>query len=128
MELTFNQMSAMADAFEELKNTTLPFKLSLLLAKNQALIAKEIDFYVEQEREFAQKYLAADEQGQFIQEQPGVFRIKDGLQEECRQAREELDKFTTNIELRKIPLSLIEDLKLTPAQVGALEDLIDEEG
>ena len=128
MEFTFNKLSAISEAFNGLKDKALPFKLSLIIAKNLAIIDKEMEFYINQEREFAQKYLEQDDQGQFVQEQPGVFRIKDGMQEECKTAREELDKFTTEIELKKIPISLIENLELTPAQVGALEELIDEEG
>ena len=54
-------------------------------------------------------------------------KIKEGKEEECRTAREELDKFTTEVELRKIPIALVENLELTPKQVGALEIIIEEE-
>jgi len=127
MELNFNQVNNLNEALTELKDKTLPFKLSLLIAKNLALLSKEIDFYIEQERKFANDYLQQDENGRFIQESEGVFKIKEGKEEECRAARVELDKFTTDVELRKIPLSLIENLELTPKQVGALEIIIEEE-
>jgi hypothetical protein len=105
----------------------MPFKLSLILAKNNALLDKEVEFYVEQERNFATKFLVTDENGQFVSEQPGVYRIKEGMEEECRAAREELNKFTTNVELRMIPASLLENLEFTPKQLEALEIIIDEE-
>lgn len=126
--LTYRQLSELNDCFNAIKEIKMPFKLSLILAKNSSMISKEMDFYLEQEKDFAFKYLEVDDQGQFIQEQPGVFRIKEGMQEECREAREELDKFTIDVDLKKIPLSLIESLELTPAQVETLEELIDEEG
>ena len=127
MELNFNQISGLNDTLMELKDKTLPFKLSLIIAKNIALLSKEIEFYIEQERKFANDYLQKDENGTFIQEAEGVFKIIEGKEEECRAAREELDKFTTNIDLRKIPINLIENLELTPGQVGALEVIIEEE-
>ena len=127
MELNFAQMSSMNETFEALKDKQMPFKLSLIIAKDMALLSKEIDFYVEQERAFAQKYLQIDENGQFIQDSPGVFKIIEGKEAECSLAREELNKFTTNVELRTIPISLIENMEFTPAQLAALEMLIEEE-
>lgn len=127
MDLTFNQINSLNEALNELKDMTLPFKLSLIIAKDIALLGKEIEFYVEQERKFAMDYLQRNEDGTFIQESEGVFKIIEGKEEECRAAREELDKFTTDIDLRMIPISLVENLELTPKQVGALEIIIEEE-
>ncbi len=127
MDLTFNQINGLNEALNELKDMTLPFKLSLIIAKDIALLGKEIEFYIEQERKFAMDYLQCNEDGTFIQESEGVFKIIEGKEEECRTAREELDKFTTDIDLRTIPLSLIENLELTPKQVGALEHIIEED-
>lgn len=127
MDFTFQQLSALFDTLNALKNKTLPFKLSLILAKDLGLAQKELDFYIEQEREFARTYLEADEQGVFIQEQEGVFKIKEGKEEDCRAAREALDNFTVSIDFRKIPIAYLENLELTPAEVGALELIIEEE-
>lgn len=127
MELNFAQISGLTEALGSLKDKTLPFKLSLIIAKDLSLLAKETEFYIEQERKFAIDYLQQNEDGTFTQESEGVFRIKEGKEEECRAAREELDKFTTDIDLRTIPLSLVENLELTPKQVGALEIIIEEE-
>lgn len=127
MELNFNQINALSETLGELKDQSLPFKLSLIIAKDMGILAKEIEFYIEQERKFANDYLQKDENGMFIQESEGVFKIIEGKEEECRAARVELDKFTTKVDLRKIPVSLIENLELTPKQVGALEVIIEEE-
>lgn len=127
MELTFNQINGLNESLTELKDKALPFKLSLIIAKDIALLAKEIEFYIEQERKFAQDYLQTNEDGTFVQEAEGVFKIKEGKEEECRKAREELDKFTTNVELRTIPVALVENLELTPSQVGNLEVILEEE-
>ena len=127
MDLTFNQINGLNEALNELKDMPLPFKLSLIIAKDIALLSKEIEFYVEQERKFAMDYLQRNEDGTFVQESEGVFKIIEGKEEECRAAREELDKFTTDIDLRMIPISLVENLELTPKQVGALEIIIEEE-
>ena len=127
MELNFNKFTAMSDALEGLKDQKLPFKLSLIIAKNLGLIRKETEFYIEQEREFAQKYLQTDEDGKFVQEGENIFKIKPGLEEECSEARRALNNFTTEVELRPIPANLLDTIEFTPDQLLALEDLIVEE-
>lgn len=127
MTLTFNQINDLSAAIQELQETKLPFKLSLILAKDSAILKQETEFYIEQERNFAQKYLEVDENGQFVQTADNVFKIKEGMEEECRNARIELDGFTNDVELRKIPIALVENLELTPKQVEALEIIIEEE-
>ena len=105
----------------------MPFKLSLIFAKNIAMLEKEYEFYIERERDFALKYLQTDENGQFIQEKENVFKIKEGLEQECKEARMELNKFESEVALRKIPVSLIENMEFTPNQLAVLEILIEEE-
>ena len=127
MKLNFIQITNMLSACEELKEIKMPFKLSLILAKNISMLKAEQDFYIEREREFAIKFLATDENGKFIQQNDNSFKIKDGLIEECLEARDELNNFEVDIELRKIPINLIEDMEFTLGQLTALEMLIEEE-
>ena len=127
MTLTFNELSELNNIFTELEEQKLPFKVSLILAKNSNILAKEMEFYIEQEKKFALTYLEVDEKGQFIQESEGVFRIKQGMEEECRAARAELDAFTCECDLRKLPMSALESLEFTPKQLAALDKIIDEE-
>lgn len=127
MKLNFIQVTEMLDVCEELKETKMPFKLSLILAKNISALKVEWNFYIEREREFAMKYLDTDENGQFIQQTKNAFKIKDGLEQECMEARMELNSFESDINLRMIPMNLIEDMEFTPKQLAALEMLIEEE-
>ena len=128
MTLNFNQISELISVMTELQDTKMPFKLSLMLAKNLNLLKKEEEFYIEQEREFAQKYLEFDaEKQEFVQTAQNVFKIKVGLEDEWREAREALNNFTTDVELRMIPLAMIEDMEFTPKQLAALEMIIEEE-
>lgn len=128
MTFNFNQLSELIAVMTELQDTKMPFKLSLMLAKNLNLLKKEEEFYIEQERQFAQKYLEFDaEKQEFVQTAQNVFKIKDGLEDECREAREALNNFTTDVELRMIPLTMIEDMEFTPKQLAALEMIIEEE-
>lgn len=128
MTLNFNQISELISVMTELQDTKMPFKISLMLAKNLNLLKKEEEFYIEQEREFAQKYLEFDAKKQeFVQTAQNVFKIKDGLEQECREAREALNDFTAEIELRMIPLSAVETMEFTPKQLAALELIIAEE-
>lgn len=128
MYLNFIQIGNILHACKELQEVKMPFKLSLILAKNIATLQNEYDFYIDREREFALKYLEIDEKTQqFKQISEGVFKIKEGLEEECQEARNELNNFSIDINLRMIPISLIENMDLTPAQVSGLELIIEEE-
>lgn len=126
MTINFTILQSLMTGLNELASKELPFKLSLIIAKNLSLLEKEQEFYIAQEREFAMKYLVM-ENGQFIQERENVFKIKEGLEKECQEARETLNKFESTVELRKIPVSLIENMEFNPKTLMMLESIIDEE-
>ena len=127
MKLNFIEVTDMLSVYEELKEIKMPFKLSLILAKNISMLKEEQNFYIEREREFATKYLDTDENGYFIQQDNNSFKIKDGLVEECMEARNELNNFEVEVNLRTIPVHLLENMEFTPKQLAALEMLIEEE-
>lgn len=126
MTINFTILQSLMTGLNELAEKELPFKLSLLVAKNLSLLEKEQEFYIGQEREFALKYLVIED-GQFVQERENVFKIKEGLEKECQEARETLNKFETEVELRKLPASLLENMEFSPKTLMALENIIDEE-
>lgn len=127
MTLNYAQISNLISVCDELKDTKMPFKLSLILAKNSNMLKAEQEFFIEREREFAFKYLQTDESGQFVMEGENIFKIKPGMEKECQEARNELNQFTTDVQLREIPLSLVENMEFTPSQLEVLESLIKEE-
>lgn len=129
MTLNFSQISDLNTTIEQLKTEKVPFKLGLILAKNAGKLKAEMDFYIEREREFANKFLEKDEEtGSFIQTSENVFQIKKGMEQECAEARKELDAFTSDVDLRTIPVSLLESLgSLTTSQIEALSPIIEEE-
>lgn len=113
---------------QELANTKLPFKVSLIISRNLKILQKESEFYIEQEQNFVRDYLEFDsETGELIQTEPGVFKIQDGKVEECYKARQDLDNFEVEVELKKIPLSALETVDFTPAQLMAIEFMIEED-
>lgn len=126
MTINFTMLQSLMTGLNELASKELPFKLSLIIAKNLSLLEKEQEFYVNQEREFALKYLVI-ENGQFVQERENVFKIKEGMEKECQEARETLNKFESEVNLRKIPASLLENMDFNPKTLMALESIIDEE-
>lgn len=128
MTLNYNQIDTLINGLESLQDAKVPFKLGMIITKNLSALKKEEEFYIEQERKFALEYLQFDaEKQEFVQNAPGVFAIQQGKEEECRKAREDLNEFTAELELRKIPLTLIENMEFTPKQLLALEMLIEEE-
>ncbi len=126
MTINFTMLQSLMTGLNELASKELPFKLSLIIAKNLSLLEQEQEFYLNQEREFAFKYLEMKD-GQFVQEQENVFKIKEGLEKECQEARETLNKFESEVDLRKIPVSLLENMEFNPKTLMALESIIDEE-
>ena len=56
-----------------------------------------------------------------------IKNIKEGKYEECLKAREALDNFEVDIEIRKIPVSMLENIEFTPAQLAAIDFMIEEE-
>lgn len=128
MTLKFTEIINMLEACKTLKETKMPFKLGMILAKNIKALETEHDFYVEREREFATKYLEIDEEtGEFIQIEDGVFKIKEDLIEECRLARIELNNFEIDVNLMKIPAALLENMDFTLEELLGIEMLIEEE-
>lgn len=126
MTINFMMLQSLMAGLNELAEKELPFKLSLLVAKNLSLLEKEQEFYLNQEREFAFKYLVIED-GQFVQERENVFKIKEGMEKECQEARETLNKFESEVNLRKISASLLENMEFNPKTLMALESIIDEE-
>lgn len=127
MTLNFTQLQSLINTLNSFKDTTMPFKLSLIVAKNLSVLNKEFEFYAEQEREFAMKYLEFDENGQPVVSGDNMYKIKDGMQEECLKAREALNDFTCECNLRMIPIGLLENMEFTPSQLEGLEPIIEEE-
>ena len=128
MTLKFAEIINMLEACKTLKETKMPFKLGMILAKNIKALEIEHDFYIEREREFATKYLEIDEEtGEFIQIENGVFKIKEDLIEECRLARVELNNFEVDVNLMKIPAALLENMDFTLDELLGIEMLIEEE-
>lgn len=116
------------NVLQELVNVKLPFKVSLIISRNIKTLQKESEFYIEQEQNFVRDYLEVDpETGMLIQNAPGVFKIQEGKQDECFKAREALDNFEIEVDIKKIPLDAIEDVDFTPAQLMAIEFLIEED-
>lgn len=126
MVLTFKQMASLLDTYNTLRDQKLPFKLSLILAKDTPVLEKEVDFYIEQERAFAEKYLERNEDGTYVQNEPNVFKIKEELLEECQAARKDLDEFSADVALHTIPSTLLETFEFTPAELEAMMVVLEE--
>lgn len=127
MKINYAKMEELIAALQEIQDMKMPFKTSIVFAKNLANLKKEEDFWLEQERKFAQDYLEYNEDGMLVTTGPNTFKVKAGKEAECAEARKAIDTFEVDVELRKVPITDVENLELTPAQVGALMDLIEEE-
>lgn len=127
MKLNFKQISEAYTAIQNLSENKLPFKLSFLLSRNLLSLKKEFDFYIIQERNFIVDYLVLDNNGQALRNEDGSFQIQEGKYEECLKARQVLDSFESEVEISKLPISLLEPLEITPTDLAAINFMIEEE-
>ena len=127
MKLNYMQIHGAIESLTALAEEKLPFKTTLIMSKNLAALKAEEEFYIEQERKFATEYLEVGEDGNFIQNAPGVFQIKEGKQQECAEARRELDAFETDINLRMIPVSAFGKLDVSINQLTGIEFLLEDD-
>lgn len=127
MKITYAKMEELIRVLDGVKDMKMPFRLSIIFAKNLKNLKKEEEFYIEQERKFAKDYLVFNEDGTLETQGPNVYKIQEGKEAECEEARKAIDTFEAEIDLTKIPVKEIEKLEFTPADLSVLMDLIEEE-
>ena len=127
MKITYSKMEQLISGIQGIQNEKMSFRLSMIFAKNLANLKKEEEFYFEQERKFAQDYLVFNDDGTLATSGQNMFKVKEGKEKECAEARKAIDTFEVDVDLRKVPVADIEGLEFTPAQLTDLMDLIEEE-
>lgn len=127
MKITYSKMEQLISGIQGIQNEKMSFRLSMIFAKNLANLKKEEEFYFEQERKFAQDYLVFNDDGTLATTGQNIFKVKEGKEKECAEARKAIDTFEVDVDLRKVPVADIEGLEFTPAQLTDLMDLIEEE-
>ena len=127
MKITYSKMEQLINGIQGIQNEKMSFRLSMIFAKNLANLKKEEEFYFEQERKFAQDYLVFNDDGTLATTGQNIFKVKEGKEKECAEARKAIDTFEVDVDLRKVPVADIEGLEFTPAQLTDLMDLIEEE-
>lgn len=128
MKILSKQAHEAYTVLQELAGIKLPFKASLIISRNIKVLQKESEFYIEQEQNFVRDYLEIDtETGMLVQNEPGVFKIQDGKIEECYKARLDLDAFEVEVDIKKLPINILENIELTPVQLMAIEFMIEDD-
>ena len=127
MKITSSKLEQLISGIQGIQNEKMSFRLSMIFAKNLANLKKEEEFYFEQERKFAQDYLVFNDDGTLATTGQNMFKVKEGKEKECAEARKAIDTFEVDVDLRKVPVADIEGLEFTPAQLTDLMDLIEEE-
>ena len=127
MKITYSKMEQLISGIQGIQNEKMSFRLSMIFAKNLANLKKEEEFYFEQERKFAQDYLVFNDDGTLATTGQNMFKVKEGKEKECAEARKAIDTFEVDVDLRKVPVADIEGLEFTPAQLTDPMDLIEEE-
>ena len=127
MKITYSKMEQLISGIQGIQNEKMSFRLSMIFAKNIANPKKEEEFHFEQERKFAQDYLVFNDDGTLAATGQNMFKVKEGKEKECAEARKAIDTFEVDVDLRKVPVADIEGLEFTPAQLTDLMDLIEEE-
>lgn len=121
-KVTMDQIIAFRNSGDFFSGTTLPLKGAYKLNKIKKAVEKEGEFYTEKFQEIVNTYARKDDEGNLVFSDDGNrIMIKDGMEEECNQALDDLQNLEIEIETFGFSLDdLGENLSCTPDELEAL--------
>lgn len=120
--VTMKQIIAFRNNGDFFAGTSLPLKGAYKLNKIKKAVETEGEYYVEKFQEIVNQYAKKDENDKFVFSEDGnQIMIKDGMNEECNQALEDLQNLEVQIENYGLSLAdLGDDVECTPDELEAL--------
>jgi len=126
IQITLNDILNNAEIFRELSTKSLPVKTAFKVARLIRELDKENITFDESRRQIIEKYAERDENGIIKQTPEGNIQLQPDKIEECNNELVELLNTTIEINVDKISIDALEDIKITPAQMINLEAFIEE--
>jgi hypothetical protein len=126
IQVTLNDILNNAEIFRELSTKSLPVKTAFKVARLIRELDKENTTFDESRRQIIEKYAERDENGIIKQTAEGNIQLQQDKIEECNNELVELLNTTIEINVDKISIDALGDIKITPAQMINLEAFIEE--
>lgn len=127
MKLKIQQLMTFTESYNKIKDEKMPIHLAYQLSQLSKQVSDAINFYQEKYNNYLSDYAETDENGFKMNEQKTGIIIKPEKIEEAHQKFRELDTYEFPIYGKKIPLSLLEELSLSPSDLSGLLPFIEEE-
>lgn len=123
---TIESLLSIKPILQKLANTSMPAREAFNVLKTLKLVDKEYESIETVQRQMLEKYGARNDDGNFSTDEKGNFIIKSELINEY--VKEMQTFFDNKIELNcaKLNFSMLDSIELTPAQMIAIEDFIEE--
>lgn len=127
MKIKLSQTIAIFDLMQKLGTMELSFKLAYQISLIKKEIEDKTEFYREHLRLLIQEYGLKDEKGNFVQTEDGNgIKLIPEKQNDFVKKMNELDDIDVELSVKPIPLSELENLKLTPNEVQVLIPFVEE--
>lgn len=122
VNVTMDQVIAFRNNGDFFAGTSLPLKGAYKLNKIKKAVEVEGEYYVEKFQEIVDKYAKKDNDGNLVYNDDGTqILIKEGMNDECNQALEDLQNLEVQIENYGLSLDDLGDgVECTPDELEAL--------
>lgn len=127
MKLKFSELQSFSDSYLELKDEKMPINIAFQLSQISKAVSECVQFYREKASYYFEQY--AEKEGdnyKFTSDGTGII-LKPETANEGRQKFKELDSYEFPLEVKKIKLSSLNDLNLSPSTLTGLLPFIEEE-
>lgn len=128
MQLTMNQVAGLHDFYQEIKDKTLPIRVSYNLSKLGVSLEKEMSFYTKKMQEIISACGETDEEGNYVftDETRTSIKLKKDKSEEFREKISELRALTVEVEIPNFSIDDFDGLSLSPDKLIPLLAIISE--
>lgn len=123
--ITMQQVIDFREAAEKFKEKSLPLQGAYKLMKISNALNKETDFYGEKFQEILNTYGAKDEEGNFKFSEDGTqIIIKDGQEDECNKALENLLEMEVTVDNLNFEIDNLGEIECAPEELEGLLPLL----
>lgn len=127
MKLKFSDLQSFSDSYSEIKNEKMPINLAFQLSQISKAVSECMTFYQEKASHYFEQYAEKDGDNYKLTPDKNGVMLKPETANEARQKFKELDSYEFPIEVKKIKLSSLNDLNLSPSTLTGLLPFIEEE-
>ena len=127
MQIKMQDILGYTAFYEAVKEQKMPVKTAYKLAKIAKEVENELSFYQEKLRKIILDYSLLDEEGNPIMTEDGQgVKIREGSEQECNAAMEELQAIEVTIGKYNLTLEELDSLEISLTEMGYIMPFIEE--